>query len=104
MDNIEKAFKSLYMPPLGPLDDPPGVIYLNGSLTDKTVDVRVLNSVGEGVQAARKELFDLGTKRRSLVEEIRTQNRRVSAKELPGLCAGVAVFSRNTSMELVPTT
>lgn len=65
------------MPPLGPLDDPPGVVYLDGKLTEKTVDVRVLNSVGEGAQAARKELFDLGSRRRSLVEERRAQTRRV---------------------------
>ncbi|CAM9514127.1 unnamed protein product [Ectocarpus fasciculatus] len=72
------AFRRLYVPPLGPLDDPPGVIYLDGKLTEKTVDSRFLDSVGEGVQEARKELFDLGTRRRSLVEEIRAQNRRVS--------------------------
>lgn len=71
------TFRKLYVPPLGPLDDPPGVIYLDEKLTEKTVDSRVLESVGEGVREARKELFDLGTKRHSLVEEIRAQNRRV---------------------------
>ncbi len=65
------------MPPLGPLDDPAGVIYLDGKLADKAVDIRVLDSIGEGVQEARKELFDLAGRRRSLVEEIRAQNRRV---------------------------
>ena len=75
---MEKAFSKLYVPPFGPLDDPPGVIYLDGDLKQKTIDVRVLESVGEGVQATRKELFDLGTKRRSLVENISAQERRVS--------------------------
>ncbi|CAM9558187.1 unnamed protein product [Ascophyllum nodosum] len=75
---MEKAFSKLYVPPFGPLDDPPGVIYLDGDLKQKTIDVRVLESVGEGVQATRKELFDLGTKRRSLVENISAQERRVN--------------------------
>lgn len=74
---MEHAFRKLYIPPLGPLDDPPGVIYLDGKLTEKTVDVGVLNSIGEDVKEAREELFNLGTKRRVLVEEIRTQKRRV---------------------------
>lgn len=78
MSKVEGEFRKLYVPPLGPLDDPPGTIYLDGDLTEKTVDVQVLDSLGEDVQVARKELFDLGTKRRSLVEEIRSQNRRVS--------------------------
>ena len=80
VEKVEEAFAKFYVPPLGPLDDPPGVIYLDGKLTEKTVDVGVLNSVGEGVQAARKELFDLGSRRRSLVEESRAQTRRVRGK------------------------
>lgn len=77
MDEIEATFKKLYVPRLGPLDDPPGVIYLDGDPSKKTIDVLVLKSVGEGVKATRKELFDLDTRRRSLVEEIQAQNRRV---------------------------
>lgn len=76
---IGDTVRELYVPLLGPQDDPPGVIYLDGTLTEKTVDVRVLDSVGEGVQEVRKELFDLTTRRRSLVEEVRAQNRRVGA-------------------------
>lgn len=76
---MSDAIRRLYVPPLGPLDDPPGVIYLDGKPTEKTVDSSFLDSVGEGVLEARKELFDLGTRRRSLVEEIRAQNRRVRA-------------------------
>ncbi|CAM9904041.1 unnamed protein product, partial [Ectocarpus sp. 12 AP-2014] len=78
VEKMGDAFRRLYVPPLGPLDDPPGVIYLDGKPTEKTVDSSFLDSVGEGVLEARKELFDLGTRRRSLVEEIRAQNRRVS--------------------------
>lgn len=78
---IGETFRELYVPPLGPLDDPPGVIYLDGTLTEKTVDVRILDNVGEGVQKVRKELFDLTTRRRSLVEEVRSQNRRVGGGE-----------------------
>lgn len=74
---MEEAFAKFYVSPMGSQDDPPGVIYLDGKLTEKTVDVRVLNSVGEDVQATRKELFDLGARRRSLVEESRAQTRRV---------------------------
>lgn len=87
---IGDTFRELYVPPLGPLDDPPGVIYLDGTLTEKTVDVRVLDSVGEGVQEVRKELFDLTTRRRSLVEEVRAQNRRVGgwSTSLSGKCRG----------------
>jgi len=77
VEKVGKAFQEMYVPPLGPLDDPAGVIYLDDKLTEKTVDVRVLDSIGEGVQEARKELFDLGGRRRSLVEEIRAQDRRV---------------------------
>lgn len=77
MKNVGDTFRKLYVPPLGPLDDPPGVIYLDGTLTEKTVDVRVLDSVGEGVRETRNELFGLTSRRRSLVEEIRAQNRRV---------------------------
>ncbi|CAM9182133.1 unnamed protein product, partial [Ectocarpus sp. 8 AP-2014] len=75
---MSDAIRRLYVPPLGPLDDPPGVIYLDGKPTEKTVDSSFLDSLGEGVLEARKDLFDLGTRRRSLVEEIRAQNRRVS--------------------------
>ncbi|CAM9363515.1 unnamed protein product, partial [Ectocarpus sp. 4 AP-2014] len=78
VEKMGDAIRRLYVPPLGPLDDPPGVIYLDGKPTEKTVDSSFLDSVGEGVLEARKELFDLGTRRRSLVEEIRAQNRRVS--------------------------
>lgn len=77
VEKVGDAFRKLYVPPLGPLDDPAGVIYLDGNLTEKTVDSRVLDTVGEGIQQARKELFDLGTRRRTLVEEIRAQKRRV---------------------------
>lgn len=80
MDEIEATFKKLYVPPLGPLDDPPGVIYLDGDPSNKTIDVRVMESVGKGVKATRKELFDLNTRRRSLVEDIQAQNRRVSLR------------------------
>ncbi|CAM9610098.1 unnamed protein product, partial [Ectocarpus sp. 6 AP-2014] len=78
VEKMSDAIRRLYVPPLGPLDDPPGVVYLDGKPTEKTVDSTFLDSVGEGVLEARKELFDLGTRRRSLVEEIRAQNRRVS--------------------------
>ncbi|CAM9821216.1 unnamed protein product, partial [Hapterophycus canaliculatus] len=81
--------------PLGPLDDPPGVIYLNEKLTEKTVDTRVLGTVGEGVREARKELFDFGTERRFLVEEIRAQNRRVSLG-FPRNLATEAVLEKKT--------
>lgn len=78
VDKVGDAFRKLHVPPLGALDDPAGVIYLDGRLTEKTVDSRVLDGVGEGIQDARKDLFDLGTRRRTLVEEIRAQNRRVN--------------------------
>lgn len=77
MKNVRTVFQKLYVPPLGPLDDPPGVIYLDGNLREKTVDVAVFEEVGKGVLEARKELFDIGTRRRSLVEEIKAQNSRV---------------------------
>lgn len=80
VQNVHTAFRKLYVPPLGPLDDPPGVIYLDGNLREKTVDAAVLEEVGEGVLEARKELFDVGTRRRSLVEEMKAQNRRVTDK------------------------
>lgn len=82
VQNIGEAFRKLYVPPLGPLDDPAGVIYLDGNLTEKTVDSRVLDSVGEGIQEARKELYDLSTRRRTLVEEARAQKKRVRVKNL----------------------
>lgn len=83
MSKVHAAFQELYIPPLGPHDDPPGVIYLNGKLTEKTVDVTVLNSVGEGVLAARKALYDSGSRRRSLMEEVHAQKKRVSAPKDP---------------------
>lgn len=82
MEKVGEAFRKLNVPPLGPLDDPPGVIYLDGNLTEKTVDSRVLDSVGEGIQEARKELYDLSTRRRTLVEEARAQKRRVRVESL----------------------
>lgn len=82
MEKAGDTFRKLYVPPLGPLDDPAGVIYLDGNLTEKTVDSRVLDSVGEGIYEARKELYDLGTRRRTLVEEIRAQKRRVWTENL----------------------
>lgn len=98
VEKLGKAFNELYIPPLGPLDDPAGVIYLDGKLNDKTVDMRVLDSIGEGVQEARKELFDLGSRRRSLVEEIRAQNRRVGTfakHEYREGCFGVDKINSN---------
>lgn len=80
VDEIEATFRKLYVPPLGPLDDPPGVIYLDGDPSKKTIDVRVMKSVGKGVKTTRKELFDLNTRRRSLVEDFQAQNRRVSSR------------------------
>lgn len=74
---VQDEFQRFYVPPLGPLDDPPGVIYLDGDLRDKTVDVGVLEELGESVLEARKELFDICNRRRSLVDDIRVQNRRV---------------------------
>lgn len=82
MEKVGEAFRKLNVPPLGPLDDPPGVIYLDGNLTEKTVDSRVLDSVGEGIQEARKELYGLSTRRRTLVEEARAQKRRVRVESL----------------------
>lgn len=81
-EKVGGTFRKLYVPPLGPLDDPAGVIYLDGSLTEKTVDSRVLDSVGEGIQEARKELYDLSTRRRTLVEERLAQKRRVRTENL----------------------
>eukprot|EP00903_Cladosiphon_okamuranus_P015048 g13921.t1 len=78
VEKVGDTARKLYVPPLGPLDDPAGVIYLDGNLTEKTVDSRVLDSVGEGIHDARKELYDLGTRRRTLVEEIRAQKIRGS--------------------------
>lgn len=81
VEEMSNTFRKLYVPPLGPLDDPPGVIYLDEKLIEKTVDTRILESVGEGVREARKELFVLGTQRHSLVEEMRAQNRRVTRSQ-----------------------
>lgn len=82
--NVHDEFQRLYVPPLGPLDDPPGVIYLDGDPNDKTVDVGVLEEVGENVLEARKKLFDICNRRRSLVDDIKAQNRRVRDTNIIG--------------------
>lgn len=86
--SVQTTFQELYVPPLGPMDDPPGAVYLDGNLREKTVDTGVLEIVGKGVRKARKNLFDVGTRRRSLIEEMRAQKRRVSQDhEIILLCA-----------------
>lgn len=74
---IQSAFQELHIPMLGEEDDPAGVIYMDDSLMNKTVDTAFFVELGHSIKATRKQLFELILRRRSLVEEIRAQDRRV---------------------------